>query len=233
MLSNRFSTTAKSLTKHQQAVCTALFLLLAWFVPDCLAAPFIGSFLCLAFLPVFNELSRLGADDGEDSAAQTTCLKVTAAQAVYLKAFAKTARFQTTVIVAALACLLRPLREYTPLVLPPVGQDSIESLQQFSLDWILLPPLIYYLAFCISAGLRAQARTTRVDPDLSQQRQVWTAASYGLFLTAFVASIFSVVSAPNGPAAWLANWLVSSARDANLANNEHVLGPASVPFAEQ
>ncbi len=101
--------------------------------------------------------------------------------------------------------------------------------------WILYPLAAYCLALGASLLLRqqpalgsgnkqhigttlAETAVTQTDvPACRSSRQSWVNLSMGLFMLAFFVSLEAIISVENGPITWLANWLLASARDANLA----------------
>lgn len=103
---------------------------------------------------------------------------------------------------------------------PSLSTALFLGAQQFAPAAFLASPFIIYSVACIFAiGLRALLRASKQDPDLIIQRQRWAGAAYAIFLSAFVASILSITLNLNGPGYMLSNWLLASARDANLFSN--------------
>lgn len=103
---------------------------------------------------------------------------------------------------------------------PSLSTALFLGAQQFAPVAFLASPFIIYAVACVFAiGLRALLRASKQDPDLIIQRQRWAGAAYAIFLSAFVASVLSITLNLNGPGYMLSNWLLASARDANLFSN--------------
>src|ERR1700722_1357556 len=192
----------QNLQRHQQAICVGLLLLLILAVPGWLVNPILWTLFGLAVRPVYGELSQLTGDD------------IWAARRAYLKAFVRTERAQTTVIVVGMVCILALERA----IAPSYFDGFPDLIDGFATKWLCLPPLIYLSTCLLSVGLRCVARATNFDPDLAKQKLVWSGTAYALFLLAFVGSIWSIVFIENSPFTWLAQWLVAAGRDATLTN---------------
>jgi len=226
----RFAAARQYLKKHQQDVCVVLFLMLFWLAPAPIGAGLIALLIVFALQPYWKELLSLRKD----------CC-------AYLKAFVKLPRVQVAFLIAAFAQVLALIKHWWPAYLFNGGVDepTLQHLQQFSLEWVFLPPLLFLCACTFSIGLRWTARATKHDPDLSSQRQMWSGLSLVMFFSAFVGSIYSFC-AENGPVSWFVNWLVACGRDAYLpgmnlfsveqillfpGNLTNVIPPAEIAFA--
>jgi len=98
------------------------------------------------------------------------------------------------------------------------------AVQQFApLDFIAHPVFLYVAACGIAILLRTRLKASKQDPDLIAQRQLWSGTSHILFLAAFIGSILSITLNANGPARWLAGWLLYSAKDANFFKDTTVV----------
>lgn len=162
-----------------------------------------------------------------------------AEQTTYLKAFVKTPKVQRLGLLLFWIYAVRFLCESARSADLIGGSKShFDSLKLFSHDWqlpnsisnsllygleefalltFLFSPVIIYASVClVSIVVRSFLRKTRQDPDLVVQRRRWTGLTQTLLMSGFVASILSITLNVNGPAYMLSNWLLASARDANM-----------------
>lgn len=113
--------------------------------------------------------------------------------------------------------------------LPTVSNAFILGAQKFAPMSFLATPLFIYIGASLTAILlRARLKPTKKDPDLVWQRQNWSAVTHFLFLGSFIASIFSIVFNAAGPGMMISNWLLASAKDANLFSDVPSLAPSTV-----
>lgn len=148
-------------------------------------------------------------------------------QVTFLKAYVKTRRLQQVALMLFWLYSIRFLVYATSvsMLFTVTTQDNLPSLsnalllgaQQFAPLAFLATPVIFYLVACLVAVmLRSRLKATKKDPDLVQQRQRWCGSSQFLFLSAFVGGILSITMNLHGPAYMISNWMLTSARDANL-----------------
>lgn len=148
-----------------------------------------------------------------------------AGRIVYLKAWVKTRVVQRTAVILFWLYSIRYLIGVavdTNLYGSGTNTSLSTALYIAARDYgpplgFLFSPVIIYMIACFAAILfRSRLKATRQDPDLIQQRQMWVRIVQPLFAVAFVCGIISITANPNGPAMWVSNWLLASARDANL-----------------
>ncbi|MDZ4837661.1 MAG: serine/threonine-protein kinase [Candidatus Melainabacteria bacterium] len=142
----------------------------------------------------------------------------------YLNAWIKTERVQKTVVLLFWMSTVRILLHlivgsnltssfyHHQGILPLVSNGFRLEKQQF----MPLGIFVYPAACFISILLRSRLKATKQDPDLTEQRQKWSAVNHVLLMGSSVASILSFTLHPGGPGRMLANWLVASGHDANL-----------------
>jgi hypothetical protein len=156
-----------------------------------------------------------------------------AGRITYLKAFVKTAKVQKLVILLFWLYSIRWLLYITTSSrlfmvnengqLPSISSALVMGTQQFAPLAFLASPILIYIAACFLAILlRSRLKATKQDPDLIAQRQRWAGASQFLFVCAYVGSILSITLNAKGPAYMLSNWLLASARDANIFDSPAV-----------
>lgn len=148
-------------------------------------------------------------------------------QVTFLKAYVKTRRVQQVALLLFWLYSIRFLvyatsssRLFTVTAddnLPSLSSALVLGAQQFApLAFLATPVAFYALACVLSIVLRARHKPTEKDPDLIQQRQRWCGSSQFLFLSAFIGGILSITMNVSGPAYMVSNWMLASARDANI-----------------
>lgn len=148
-----------------------------------------------------------------------------AGRIVYLKAWVKTRTVQRTAVILVWLYSIRYLIGVA-MATNLYGSTSNTSLSTAlyiaardygpPLGFLFSPVIIYMFACFAAIVFRSRLKATKQDSDLIQQRQTWVRIVQPLFALAFVGGIFSITANPNGPAMWVSNWLLASARDANL-----------------
>ncbi|MBZ0184735.1 MAG: hypothetical protein K8F91_00685, partial [Candidatus Obscuribacterales bacterium] len=143
----------------------------------------------------------------------------------FLKAYVKTRKVQRVAIVLfwihAIRFLLAAAVDANLLYLaghtPSLSGAFLAGSQAFEFFAFLASPVLIYLGACMTAiFLRSRLKATKEDPDLIKQRQKLAGASHVLFTSGFIASILSITCSRDGPAYMISNWLLASARDANI-----------------
>lgn len=147
---------------------------------------------------------------------------------VFLKAFVKTEKVQR---LAVLLFWLYSIRAIVMVAsssllfilhgpngeLPTLSSALVlGALQLGPIAFLASPIFIYASAAYLAILLRSRLKATKQDPDLREQHQKWSSTSYLIFAGSFVASILSITLNPKGPGLMISNWLLASARDANL-----------------
>ncbi|MBY0548795.1 MAG: serine/threonine protein kinase [Candidatus Obscuribacterales bacterium] len=160
--------------------------------------------------------------------AAATLLRLSAIEQVtFLKAYVKTQKVQQIALLLFWLYSIRLLVFATSSsgLFTVITEDNLPSLssalvlgaQQFAPLAFLATPVFFYAVACgLSILLRTRHKPTKKDPDLIQQRQRWCGSSQVLFLSAFIGGILSITMNVSGPAYMVSNWLLASARDANL-----------------
>lgn len=171
------------------------------------------------FLPAFRAIPTLSPAD----------------RISYIQAFVKTPRVSRLALLLFWVCSIRfvlyaasaaqlaaPEGEVTG-VLGVVFRCFVLGAHDWApLAFLAIPVLIYFAACAVAILLRARLKSTKQDPDLIQQRQRWCAFTHTIFASAFIASILSVTLSPQGPSYMLSNWLLASAKDANIFSDEPI-----------
>ena len=149
-----------------------------------------------------------------------------AGRITYLKAFVKTANVQRLAIllfwIYSIRFLLSAITDSRLFVMenepsPTFFSVLIVGAQQFAPFAFLASPIFIYSGACfIAILLRSRLKASKEDPDLIGQRQRWAGTSQFLFLAAYITSILSITLNPKGPGYLLSNWLLASAKDANI-----------------
>ncbi len=208
----------------------ALFII-AFVAADCFLSGWMltwGTYLAILWVcaPVIAELVKTPANE----------------VSTLLKAFVKTRKAQRlgfllfwlwgmrTILEAACGANLFRMDESRPLSLT---NALIGGVGAFAPLWFLSSPILIYAAACVvSIFTRSRLQATTQDPDLIAQRQTWSGLTHFVFMSSFVASILSITLNKLGPAYMLSNWLLASAKDANLFGfvNDHVVSEVSSPF---
>ncbi len=158
------------------------------------------------------------------------------AQLTYLKAFVKTPKFQKLAILLFWIYSIRAVMAATThAALFTLGRDEqMPSLtnalflgaQQFAPIAYLTSPVFVYAGFCFAAILwRSRLKATKEDPDLIKQRQIWSGVVQAGFFLSYVGSILMISLNEKGPAFMMSNWLLASARDANIYNTIDAVVP--------
>lgn len=147
-----------------------------------------------------------------------------AGQITYLKAFVKTPNCQRLAIVLfwlwGIRFFLASAADANLFAIPKgpsLTGTILAGLELFAPISSLFTPVIIYGGVCLLAVLaRTQLKASKKDPDLVGQRQKWSLFTQVFLSVAFVTSIFSITANPHGPCYLVSNWLLASARDANL-----------------
>ncbi len=213
--------------RHSEA-----FFIIAFILADCFASGRVltaGIVLAITYvaLPAMRAMLTL------DPAGRLT----------YLKAFIKTPKVQRLAILLFWICSIRWLMhaaiasQLFPLARADERAPSISSAlfmgaSQFSPFAFLATPIITYAAACLISILwRSRLKATKHDPDLIAKRQVWSGVSYFLFFAAYISGILGITLNQKGPAYMLSNWLLASARDANLFSSPAEVSVSTIdPF---
>lgn len=202
----------RTVRRHAEALWITAFIL-----ADCFASGWFitaGTIVALLYLivPAAKSLSKF------TSAAE---------QVTFVKAYVKTRRVQRVALmlfwiystrVVVSACGSANLFSLNlDGELPSIGKALFVGAQQCSPLAFLFTPVVFYVVACfIAIWLRGRLKSKKQDPDLVKQRQSWSGMCHLLFLCAFIAGILSIVLNVNGPGYMISNWLLASARDANL-----------------
>lgn len=201
----------RSLKRYSEPIA-----ILAFILADCFASGWIlvaGTVAAImyAVVPAFITLLRLSPLE----------------QVTFLKAYVKTRKVQQIALLLFWLYSIRFLVYATSSsrLFTVTGDDNLPSLssalvlgaQQFAPLAFLATPVVFYAVACeLSILLRTRHKPTKKDPDLIQQRQRWCGSSQFLFLSAFIGGILSITMNVSGPAYMVSNWMLASARDANL-----------------
>ncbi len=159
-----------------------------------------------------------------------------AGRVTYLKAYVKTPKVQRIGFLLFWICSIRYILEsaisanlftvtYANERAPSISTALFLGLKQFAPFQFLASPFIAYAIACfISILFRARLRPTKEDPDLIVKRQAWSGVSYFLFIGAYIAGILGITLNKHGPGYMISNWLLASAKDANLFGSSNVAG---------
>lgn len=150
-------------------------------------------------------------------------------QLTFLKAFVKTPKFQRLAIllfwIYSIRALLSMATDSALFTLgdgkqsPSLTNALFLGAHEFAPIAFLASPVFVFAGTCFAAIVwRSRLKATKEDPDLIKQRQVWTGAVQAGFLLSFIGSILMITLDQKGPAMMMSNWLLASARDANLYN---------------
>lgn len=206
------------LKRHSEAL-----FIIAFILADCFAT---GKVLALGILAaiIYVALPLLRAMPKLDHAGRL----------VYLKAYVKTPKVQKLAILlfwvysirwlmyAAMDANLYPVNSTFGRA-PSLSNALFAGMSHFTSFAFLATPILTYAVAClISIFLRSRLKATKQDPDLITKRQVWSGGSYFLFLASYIAGILGITLNQKGPAYMLSNWLLASAKDANLFNDAPV-----------
>lgn len=156
----------------------------------------------------------------------------------YLKAWVKTPRMQRFGLLCfwliGVRWLLACVADANLFTVEPDAQPFSLSTaflfgaRQFAPVWYLGTPFVAYAGASVcSIFLRSRLKVTKQDLDLVMARQWWCGVSQALFFAAFVGGILSITMNPHGPAMMVSNWLLASARDANLWSADEVTAAAA------
>jgi hypothetical protein len=217
----------RMLKRHAEAIFITIFILCDCFLSGWALTVGVVAAILYAVMPAVRALPAL------DPKGRLT----------YLKGFVKTPRLQRVAILLLWICSIRWLLyaasasylftlDDSSHHVPTISSALYYGALQFAPLAFLGTPFIVYAAACVIAILsRSRLKPTKQDPDLVTQRQRWSLTSQYLFLSAFIGSILSITLNPKGPAYMLSNWLLASARDANLyGQSERHFGPRVQPF---
>lgn len=164
-------------------------------------------------------------------------------QLTFLKAFVKTSKFQKLAILLFWIYSIRKLISVATdsklftlgdgTQTPSLTNALFLGAQQFAPIAFLASPLFVYAGTCLAAILwRSTLKATREDPDLIKQRQLWSGVVQSGFFLSFIGSILIISLNVKGPAYMISNWLLASARDANLYNTfDSTMLPPADPTA--
>ncbi|HEY9678476.1 MAG TPA: serine/threonine-protein kinase [Drouetiella sp.] len=224
---NQISRTCReTFVRHKEA-----FLIIAFLAADCVlsswalyAATLAGILFVIA--PALHTVPKL------DHKGRT----------IYIKAFVKTARFQKLLVLLFWVYSIRALLFGISLTGGWLGNSNPQSMESFSQLVLrgmslsapftyVLPFLFYFGASIFPIFLRSLLAPKASDPDLVEQRKGFTAYSFATFTTGFLLGLFALCKLSDGPARWISNWLLASARDANIWSDRATSYYA--PFATQ
>lgn len=160
----------------------------------------------------------------------------------YLKAFAKTPKVQRLGFILfwfwGMRAILHATREARLFDMDPSRPLSLTNaviggLDEFAGLAFLSSPIFIYAAAClVSIFVRSRLKASNKDPDLIEQRQKWSGMTHILFVSAFISSILTITLNKIGPAYMVSNWLLASAKDANLFGdpNYHMVSQVKSDF---
>ncbi len=211
---NQFERSCRKFVKrHAEALFIAAFLLADCFLSGwALTVGTVAAILYVIF-PAIRTLPTLDAKG----------------QLTFVKAFVKTPKFHKLAILLFWIYSIRALISVaSDSALFTLGNsDQAPSLvnalflgaQQFAPIAFLASPLFVYAGACFVAILwRSRLKATKDDPDLIKQRQIWSGFAQAGFLLSYIGSILMISLDQKGPAFMMSNWLLASARDANIYN---------------
>ncbi len=180
------------------ALIYPLCVLAAIFVPGKVFAGLCATAVVLYLMPHWLEMCKMSGGQ----------------QQSYLKALVKSAKVQRVAIFAFSLWLINAINYWmrTWFWFDWARPDRLN----LDLAWLTLPPIIYLALAGCSILLRQQIKPIRSDPELVNQRQLWTIVSYCLFTMALPLTIAAIVTYPNGPVDWLCSWLMYSAHQAGM-----------------
>lgn len=214
----------RSFKRHSEALIIIAFVLF-----DCLASGWVlnvGASIAVLYvwLPAVRTLWALSPVE----------------RPTFIKAFAKTHKVQKLAILLFWVYLIRFLVAATSNAalftlkgpkgeLPSVSNALLLGARELGPLAFLMAPIFIYLAACFAAILwRTRLKATKQDPDLVEQRQRWSGLSHVLFVGAFISSILSITVNEKGPGYMISNWLLASARDANIYGFDEVGAPVGM-----
>jgi hypothetical protein len=220
------------LKRHAEALLIAAFLLADCFLSGWLLVVGGAAWAAYVVVPAVASMWRLDARG----------------QLTYLKAFVRTPKFQRLAIglfwlfgIRWLISCIMGANLFTSALPPSLTNSLILGAQQFAPLSFLATPVVFYAASCLVAiAMRARLKATKQDPDLIEQRKAWAGVTHTLFMASFVLGILSITMNKAGPAYMMSNWLLASARDANLFGGEAIApdaysisadSPAQFPIA--
>ncbi|CAN5557816.1 hypothetical protein BH10CYA1_BH10CYA1_25720 [soil metagenome] len=217
---NQFERSCRKFVKrHGEALFIAAFLLADCFLSGWALTVGTVAAVLYVIIPVIRTLTTLDAK----------------AQLTFLKAFVKTPKFQKLAILLFWIYSIRALIAMaTDSALFTLGSEQTPSLtnalflgaQQFAPIAFLSSPVFVYAGACFAAILwRSRLKATKEDPDLIRQRQVWSGVVQSGFFLSYIGSILMISLNEKGPAFMISNWLLASARDANLYNTVDATPP--------
>lgn len=202
------------LARHCEAIC-----IFAFICTDCLCPGWVlglGSLIAILWVcgPAAATVSRLPATE----------------VSTFFKAFIKTRKAQCLAVLLFWLYAVRLLVEAATAAHLLENGASIPSMlisealefASMGFEFVATPFLIYGAACLVAICLRARLKATARDPDLIWQRQKWSGVTHFLFLSSFIAGILSITLNSSGPAYMVSNWLLASARDANVFGEDQI-----------